>query len=54
MEKRTDFLSASKDPSGPKGPEASSVMTDGNVEIPECNDDSVFKVGEHVVHIIVK
>ncbi len=52
--KRTDFLPASKDPSGPRGSEASSVMTDGNAEILEYNDDSIFKVGEHTVHIIVK
>ena len=40
----------SKDPRGPEGPEASPEVVDNSI----IKDNDTFKIGEHVVRIIIK
>ena len=40
----------SKDPRGPEGPEASPEVVDNSI----TKDNDIFKIGEHVVQIIIK
>ena len=40
----------SKDPRGPEGPEASPEVVDNSI----TKDNDIFKIGEHIVRIIIK
>ena len=40
----------SKDPRGPEGPKASPEVVDNSI----TKDNDIFKIGEHIVRIIIK
>lgn len=45
---------ASKDPKGPEGPQATPEMLDDSEKFLKSKDSDVFKIGEHIVRIIIK
>ncbi len=48
------FEPASKDPKGPEGPQATPEMLDDSEKFLKSKDSDVFKIGEHVIKIIIK
>ena len=44
----------SKDPRGPEGPQATPEMLDAGEKFLKSKDSDIFKIGEHVVKIIIK
>ena len=44
----------SKDPKGTEGPQASPEVTDSSEKILKSKNSNIFKIGEHIVRIIIK
>ena len=44
----------SKDPRGPEGPQATPEAIDSSEKILKSKNSDIFKIGEHIVRIIIK